>query len=74
MCLAILRERVDNSLRRFVPVAADPSLKRGKPLKEGESVARLAGYAAYVYMSDPALGKKYLAELEGLAAPAGGSS
>jgi hypothetical protein len=54
--------------------AAIHNLKRGKPLKEGESIARLVGYAAYVHMADPALGKKYLGELLAFAEPVSGSS
>lgn len=40
--------------------AALHNLQKGKPLKDGETLARLTGYAAYVCMSDPQLGKKYL--------------
>ena len=43
--------------------AALHNLKLGKPLKEGETLARLTGYAAYINMSDPALGAKMLATL-----------
>ena len=42
------------------------NLKAGKPLPEGESLARLTGYAAYIHMTDPKLGKKLLDELAGL--------
>ena len=58
--------RAPRKLRRELR-AAIHNLRNGKPLKEGESVARLAGYAAYVYMTDPRLGKKMLEELTGLA-------
>ena len=54
--------RTPRKLRRELR-AAIHNLKAGKPLKEGESLARLAGYAAYVYMTDPKLGKTMLAEL-----------
>jgi hypothetical protein len=54
--------RAPRKLRRQLR-AAIHNLRNGKPLKEGETVARLAGYAAYVYMTDPKLGKKMLGEL-----------
>ena len=38
-------------------------------LKEGETPARLHGYAAYVYMTDPQLGKKFLEQLDQVSAP-----
>lgn len=56
------RPRTPRKLRRQLRAAVH-NLKAGKPLKEGESLARLLGYAAYVYMTDPALGKKLLGEL-----------
>jgi hypothetical protein len=57
--------RCPRKLRRQLRSALH-KLKTGKPLKEGETVARLAGYAAFVYMTNPALGKKMLDELVGL--------
>ncbi len=54
--------RSPRKLRRELR-AAIHNLKNGKPLKEGESLSRLTGYAAYVYMTDPKLGKKLLDEL-----------
>jgi hypothetical protein len=54
--------RVPRALRRALRAAAH-NLRRGKPLKEGETGARLAGYAAYVYMTDAELGAKLLASL-----------
>jgi hypothetical protein len=54
--------RAPRKMRRELR-AAIHNLKKGKPLKEGESVARLTGFAAYVYMTNPALGKKMLGEL-----------
>ncbi len=54
--------RVPRALKRQIR-AAIHNLSRGKPLKEGETPARLAGYAAYVYMTDPALGAKLLKQL-----------
>lgn len=59
--------RCPRKLRRELR-AAIHNLKKGKPLPEGESLARLTGYAAYVYMTNPALGKKLLGELEAVAA------
>ncbi len=41
------------------------NLKQGKGLKEGETPERLAGYAAYVHMTDPKLGAQLLASLNG---------
>ena len=41
--------------------AAVHNLGQGKPLKEGETVDRLLGYAAYVHMTNPELGGKLLA-------------
>jgi hypothetical protein len=54
--------RVPRALRRQLRAAVH-NLSQGKPLKEGETVERLAGYAAYVYMTDPKLGAKLLAGL-----------
>ena len=54
--------RAPRALRRQLRAAAH-NLRRGQPLKEGETVERLTGYAAYVYMTDPELGAKLLAAL-----------
>jgi hypothetical protein len=54
--------RAPRKLRRQLRAAAH-NLGLGRPLQEGETVARLEGYAAYVYMTDPELGKKLLAAL-----------
>jgi RNA-directed DNA polymerase len=54
--------RSPRKLRRQLRSAIH-KLKTGKALKEGESVARLAGYAAFVYMTRPDLGKKMLGDL-----------
>lgn len=40
-------------------------LKTGKPLQEGETVARLSGYAAFIYMTNAEHGKKMLVDLRG---------
>ena len=57
--------RVARKLRRQLRSAIH-KLKTGKPLKEGETVARLAGYAAFVHMTNPELGKKMLGDLAGV--------
>ena len=36
------------------------------PLENGDTPARLAGYAAYVYMTDPTLGAKMMKQLEAI--------
>jgi hypothetical protein len=46
--------RVPRRLRRQLRAAAH-NLHQGKPLREGETAARLEGYAAYVYLTDPKL-------------------
>jgi RNA-directed DNA polymerase len=56
--------RTPRKLRRQLRSAIH-KLKTGKPLKEGESLARLTGYAAFVHMSNPELGRKMLADLHG---------
>jgi hypothetical protein len=52
--------RVPRALRRQLRAAAH-NRRLGKPLPEGETAERLAGYAAYVYMTDAGLGAKLLA-------------
>src|SRR5262249_21982166 len=54
--------RVPRALRRQLRAAVH-NLRQGQPLKEGDTVERLAGYAAYVYMTDAALGARLLASL-----------
>ncbi len=56
--------RTPRTLRRQLRSAIH-KLKTGKPLKDGESLARLIGYAAFVHMSNPELGRKMLADLHG---------
>ncbi len=58
--------RVSRAERRKMRAAAH-NRKMGKPLPEGETLARLMGYAAFVYMTDPALGRKLLADLNATA-------
>jgi hypothetical protein len=60
--------RVPRALRRQLRAAAH-NLRRGKPPRNGETAGRLAGYAAYVYMTDRKLGGQLLAALAGV--PAG---
>jgi hypothetical protein len=54
--------RVPRKLRRQLRAAAH-NLRQGKPLKDGETPARLTGYAAYVYMTDAKLGAALLEAL-----------
>jgi hypothetical protein len=51
--------RVPRKLRRQLRAAAH-NLANGKPPKDGETLARLAGYAAYVHMTDPKRGAELL--------------
>jgi RNA-directed DNA polymerase len=60
-----LPPRAPRALRKQIR-AAIHNLKAGKPLPEGESLARLQGYAAYIHMTDPKLGRKFLDELAGI--------
>lgn len=54
--------RVPRELRRRLRAAAH-NLQAGKPLPEGESLPRLMGYAAYVYMADKKRGAELLRAL-----------
>ncbi len=54
--------RVPRKVRRQLR-AAIHNLQKGKPLKEGETTATLAGLAAYVQMTNRELGAKLRAEL-----------
>ncbi len=60
--------RTPRALRRTLR-AAIHNLEAGKPPPEGESLARLAGYAAFVYQTDPALGGRMLDALGRIAGP-----
>jgi hypothetical protein len=55
--------RVPRNLRRELR-AAIHNLRQGKPLAPGDTPERLAGYAAYVSMTDPVLGRKMMEALE----------
>lgn len=57
--------RVPRTTRRMLR-AAIHNLKQGKPLRDGESVETLVGYAAWIYMTRPEEGARYLADLSGL--------
>ncbi|MFW5738749.1 MAG: reverse transcriptase family protein [Myxococcota bacterium] len=55
--------RVPRKIRRELRAVLH-NLKQGKPLREGETLNRVAGYIAYVHMTDPELGAKLRAQLE----------
>ena len=57
--------RVPRELKRQIR-AAIHNAGHGKALQAGETVARLAGFAAYIYMTDPKLGAKLLQQLAAL--------
>lgn len=54
--------RVPRAIKRQIRAALH-HLRIGRPLPEGESMARLAGLAAYVHQAEPELGKELLAAL-----------
>lgn len=62
--------RVPRRLRRELR-AAIHNLRNGKPLQPGDTPSRLAGYAAYIYMTNPELGRQMLEALDAAAAPLG---
>ena len=64
-----LPPRAPRKLRKQIRAALH-NLKKGKPLPDGETLARLQGYAAYIYMTDPKLGKTFLDQIAGV--PTGG--
>lgn len=55
--------RVSRALKRQMRAAVH-NLKQGKALPEGESMQRLHGYAAYIAMTDRALGTGLLSQLQ----------
>ncbi|MCP3920988.1 MAG: RNA-directed DNA polymerase [Desulfobacterales bacterium] len=57
------KPRVSRDIKRKLR-AAIHNLKNGKPMQEGDSLERLKGIAAYINMSEPKLGEKYLNELK----------
>jgi RNA-directed DNA polymerase len=57
--------RVPRQVRRQLR-AAIHNLRKGQPLREGETIATLAGLAAYIQMTDRQLGARLQAELLGL--------
>jgi hypothetical protein len=60
--------RVSRAVKRQVRAAVH-NLKSGKPLKEGETLDSLAGYAAYIAMSEPELGQSLLNQIADCAQP-----
>ena len=54
--------RVPRTLRRQIR-AAIHNVSQGKPLREGDTLSRITGYAAFIYMTDPGLGAKLLKQL-----------
>jgi hypothetical protein len=54
--------RVPRPVKRQLRAALH-NLAQGRPLPEGESLARLAGWAAFVQMSEPELGRAMLEQL-----------
>ncbi|MDX9719726.1 MAG: reverse transcriptase domain-containing protein [Myxococcota bacterium] len=57
--------RCERKLKRMLRSAVH-NLEHGAELRPGESLNTLIGYAAYVAMTEPELGKAYLARLEAL--------
>lgn len=55
--------RVPRALKRRLRAALH-NLRKGRPLPEGESWRRLAGYAAFVKQAEPELGRQLLDALE----------
>ncbi len=55
--------RVPRDKRRKLR-AAIHNLNQGTPVEDGDSVRTLAGWAAYIFMTDPDEGARYLDELE----------
>ncbi|QDU21893.1 reverse transcriptase family protein [Urbifossiella limnaea] len=56
--------RAPRALRRQLRAALH-NRKVGKPRPDGDTEAQLHGLAAYIYMTDPVLGRKLLAEIDG---------
>ena len=54
--------RVPRELKRRLR-ATIHNLKQGKSLSEGETIFQVIGYAAFVAMVEPELGKRFLSEL-----------
>lgn len=57
--------RVPREMRRQIRAVLH-NLKQGKPLREGENLHQIAGYVAYVHMTDPELGRALRKELVAL--------
>lgn len=54
--------RVSRTFKRRIRAAIN-NLKNGKPLRDGESIAHISGYIAWIGMSEPQLGKDLSARL-----------
>lgn len=57
--------RVPRTLKRQLRAAVH-NLENGKPLRDDESLAKLAGWAAFIAMTEPELGRDYLTRLGAL--------
>ncbi len=57
--------RTPRHIKRMLRSAVH-NLEQGKPLPQGESMARLLGFAAWVAMSEPQKGKEFLDRLQAL--------
>lgn len=57
--------RVPRRLKRQLR-AAIHNLGQGKPLKDGETLDTLAGYAAFIHMTEPEVGRKFMEALDGI--------
>jgi len=59
--------RTPRKLKRQIR-AAIHNLQQGKPLPPGETRQSLLGYAAFIHMTEPELGKKLIAQLQAIEA------
>jgi hypothetical protein len=62
--------RVPREIKREIRAALH-NLQKGKPLREGETLSRLAGMIAFITMTDRTLGQKLRAELDKVQAAVG---
>jgi len=61
--------RVPREIRRRIR-AAVYNLEKGKPLPEGETLDSIEGYAAYIHMTQPELGRSLLDRIKAIRTPA----
>ena len=61
--------RVPREIRRRIRAAVH-NLEKGKPLPEGESLDSIEGYAAYIHMTQPELGRDLLNRIKAIRNPA----